>query len=74
MLKSTVSLHSPICSVDTRQGLINSLEYVLHASGNYYGFRYLFQAEVPTGELPGIVVQGTIEDTPIKIRFDEGTR
>lgn len=61
------------CSKDIRRGLMNALEYVLHTSGNYKGFRYLMLDEVPAGELPGIVVNGTIENTPYEIRFAEGT-
>ena len=66
---STKSYSTP----DVRQGLMDALEYVLHQSGNYKGFRYLLLNEVPDGELPGMVVHGTIEDTPHEVRFAEGT-
>lgn len=36
-----------------RQGMINLLDTVLHKTGNYQGFRYLPQWEVP-GAYPGI--------------------
>jgi hypothetical protein len=39
-----------------RQGLIDALEYVLDASGNYRGFRYLVKSEVPLNCNPGQVV------------------
>jgi hypothetical protein len=42
------------CSAETRQGMMNVLEGVLHSTGNYRGFRYLTQDEVPVGEKPGI--------------------
>lgn len=67
------SLKHSVCSSDVRQGLCNALEYVLHASGNYHGFRYLWKDEVPTDELPGIVVNGLIENTPPEVRFAKGT-
>lgn len=67
------SLRRSTCTPDVRQGLINALEYVLHASGNYHGFRYLWKHDVPTGELPGIVVNGLIETTPPEVRFANGT-
>jgi hypothetical protein len=64
---------SDYCSKDVRQGLCNALEYVLHTSGNYHGFKYLWQDAVPQGELPGIVVHGLIETTPQEVRFAKGT-
>ncbi len=42
------------CSPDTRQGLMNALEYVLHSTGNYRGFCYLSGSEVPRTHRPGI--------------------
>lgn len=53
-------------------GMIKVLEMVLHQTGNYRGFRFLMLDEVPDNHLPGIVVHGTIEDTPPEIRFKEG--
>lgn len=38
---------------ELRQGLMLAAERLLHASGNYKGFRYLTQQEVPYGA-PGI--------------------
>jgi hypothetical protein len=58
------------CSPMIRQGLINALEQALHMSNNYCGYRHLMLCDVPDGELPGIVVQGTIEATPLEVRFD----
>lgn len=42
------------CSPDVRQGMMNLLENVLHETGNYRGFRYLLQDQVPAGEKPGV--------------------
>jgi len=61
------------CSSDVRQGEINIVSNMLHSAKMYKGFRYLLQEEVPAGQLPGIVVQGTIEATPPKVLFAEGT-
>lgn len=41
-------------SHEFRQGMINLLDHTLHETGNYRGFRYLTQDEVPDGALPGI--------------------
>jgi hypothetical protein len=35
-------------------GMISILEFVLHQTGNYAGFRYLEQHEVPFDQKPGI--------------------
>ena len=37
-----------------RMGLQSVIEQVLHGTGNYRGFRYLIESEVPSGEKPGI--------------------
>ena len=55
------------CNADVRQGLINALESVLHKTGNYHGFRYLEQREVPEKELPGIYPERDPE--PVDLRF-----
>ena len=47
------------CSKDVRQGMISAIEVMLYATGNYRGFRYLEQTEVPEGHLPGIIRKGT---------------
>ena len=63
---------SEYCPPAQRQGMMNVLEMMLHQTGNYRGFTYLTLDEVPNGELPGIVIHGTIEDTPIGVRFAAG--
>lgn len=45
-----ISTESP----DMRQGRIQLLESILQLTGNYNGYCYLTQAEVPAGQLPGI--------------------
>ena len=37
-----------------RNGIILMIERVLHDSGNYKGYNYLFKADVPEGCRPGI--------------------
>ena len=55
-LRNTVNemLQNSTCSADTRQGMINVLEQVLHDTGNYNGFQYLGKEATPEGQLPGI--------------------
>jgi len=66
------SLAVSTCSADMRQGMINMLEEILHRTGNYKGFQYLMQNQVPAGKKPGIFVNssGWFEATPIEKRFD----
>lgn len=47
------------CSREMRCGMRGILETVLHNTGNYRGFRYLDQDEVPKGALPGIIRKGS---------------
>lgn len=44
----------PATSLVSRQMTCIWIEAILTESGNYRGFRYLNQSEVPEGELPGI--------------------
>ena len=43
-----------ICSPEMRSGWNALLEDVLYRTGNYAGFTYLTQDDVPTGHEPGI--------------------
>jgi len=61
-----------ICSEDRRQGQIDVISKLLMDAKMYKGFTYLMQDQVPAGELPGIFVNGTIEDTPVALRFAAG--
>lgn len=47
-------LRESVCSAEQRQGLCAALEHVLHSTGNYRGFSYLTEDQVPFGSLPGI--------------------
>lgn len=48
-------LASPVSGQeDLRRGATLVLEHVLHESGNYNGFRYLSEDEVPDTAKPGI--------------------
>ncbi len=40
----------------SREGIMMLTENILHATGNYRGFRYLIKNEVPDGRKPGINV------------------
>lgn len=55
-LKNTInnSLANSVTGQEFRRGLIFVLEDVLFATGNYGGFKYLLQNDVPEGELPGV--------------------
>ena len=58
----------PSVSFAVRQGAMQVLEQVLHATGNYRGFRYLTADEVADGA-PGInMVSGQIHPDPV-LRF-----
>lgn len=45
---------SEAADVQMRQGMTFMLEEVLHETGNYRGFRYLLDTEVPPGSRPGV--------------------
>jgi len=52
-----------------RKGWQASLEWVLHETGNYRGFRYLSASEVPNGHPPGIRHGPDGEMLPFECRF-----
>lgn len=53
-----------------RHGLIDALEFVLHSTGNYKGYRYLTSRELPEGVKPGIhMTPDRIEPLPYPERF-----
>jgi hypothetical protein len=66
------TLAKSTCSADMRQGMITMLEEILHQTGNYRGFKYLMQCDIPVGQKPGIFVNssGLIEETSVEERFD----
>lgn len=59
-----------ICDHNIRIGQISVIEQILHKSGNYKGFRYLLQHEVPVGELPGVRYDSNGEILPYPERFN----
>ena len=67
--------HTTANRQDLRLGLMLAAERMLHASGNYNGFRYLTQQEVPYGA-PGInYVDGQpCEDYTERFRNTDSTR
>jgi len=68
-------LRSHVGSAEKRQGMMNVVEYVLHKTGNYKGFRYLMSDEVPAGELPGIRYEnGEILPYPARFENTDSTR
>lgn len=48
------AIAASVVTADYRKGFIDALELVLHDTGNYRGYRYLLNSEVPEGHQPGI--------------------
>jgi hypothetical protein len=57
------------CYDERRSGMISLLESALHESGNYKGYRYLHEDEIPSGGKPGIRVDANGENLPYPDRF-----
>lgn len=55
-LRDTVNkaLATSTCGREGREAIDVILCNTLHETGNYRGFRYLTESEVPSGHLPGI--------------------
>lgn len=70
MLKNSVN------SPSYRAGVQSMVEEILHTSGNYKGFRYLKQEEVPPQKWPGIHTQadGTMLPPSERFKFTDRTR
>ena len=62
-------LRDNITSLDYRWGIISIAESVLFTTGNYTGFRYLLQNEIPAGQLPGVHYIGDMPHPDIELRF-----
>lgn len=74
-IKTNERLALSACSPDIRRGMMDILEYVLHDTGNYKGFRYLTESEVPDTHLPGIRYDGhDILPFPERFEFTDSTR
>ena len=54
-IKVNGMLRESTCDASIRKGMMAVLETILHDTGNYKGFRYLNQNEVPKGALAGII-------------------
>ena len=66
--KANISLFtSPPDEASCRTAVIVMLESVLMETGNYKGYRYLGQDELPAGSLPGI--NKPLEELSIEERF-----
>jgi hypothetical protein len=61
------------CSSDIRTGQILVLERILNDTGNYQGFKYLSESEVPTGKLPGIRLN-VDQSSDLKFQETDSTR
>lgn len=55
---------------ELRRGWCAALEWVLHETGNYRGYRYLTIDEVPASGLPGIRIGRDGEMLPPEARFE----
>jgi hypothetical protein len=53
-LMTNTVLRTSTCAADVRRGWLFALEWALHDTGNYRGFRYLTVNEVPSNGAPGI--------------------
>ena len=62
-------LKNSTCDVAVRDGMLFALEHVLFETGNYAGYRYLLQNEVPEGELPGVRYDEDGNILPYETRF-----
>ncbi len=54
---------------DLRRGWCGALEWILHETGNYRGYRYLTIDEVPGEGLPGIRTDGEGNPLPEDLRW-----
>lgn len=57
------------CSQDIRKGWCAALEWVLHETGNYRGYRYLSVDELPVDARPGIRMGMSGDMLPFEQRF-----
>jgi hypothetical protein len=63
-------LTDSVVDAEMRKGWIAALEFVLHSTDNYRGFRYLTTKEVPYGALPGIRLDSEGNPLPGDRRFE----
>ena len=70
-------LATSACPKETREGMITVLESALMMTGNYRGFRYLSETEVPVFEKPGIRLNDEAlrsDDATAKFKDTDHTR
>ena len=72
--QANLMLRVSTCDPEVRQGIINFLEHFLWETGNYKGFRYLLQEEVPEGEKPGVVYENGLPHSDYDLRFKDTDR
>ena len=71
MVNNSLAKYQSDSTADTGEicGMIALLEQILHTTGNYNGFRYLEEREVPFGCLPGIRFYVEDQFTDLKDKF-----
>jgi hypothetical protein len=71
LMKETVNrmLSQGILGLDYRMGAISILEAVLLDTGNYDGYRYLCENEVPCLQQPGIREGADFNNTDMSRRY-----
>lgn len=69
--RANTMLAKSTCSAEVRQGVINFLEDILHETGNYKGFRYLLQEEIPEGQKPGVNYLDGVPHWDYELRFKD---
>ena len=68
------SLRTSTDSPEVRLGMILLLDKVLFETGNYNGFRYLYEYEVPSGHRPGINATADFDAYDAKFKDTDKTR
>lgn len=68
-LMTNTVLRTSTCTPDVRRGWLFALEWALHGTGNYRGFRYLTVNEIPPDGLPGIRMGVDGEMLPEDLRW-----
>ena len=71
VIKMNKLLANSTCDIKVRDGIIFALESVLFDTGNYAGYRYLLDTEVPAGKknLPGVRYDEEGNLLPYQTRF-----
>lgn len=69
-------LASEHTTAEERRGAMTLLETVLHGAGRYRGYRYLTTADLPAGQVPGVLTDdiGRILEYPDRFNGADDTR